>query len=103
MYYQSSRILALPSVNEAFGLVYFEAMSQGCVPIGLRGEGADGHILNGKEGLLIDEASPLNLKTAIERILKDFDSYSENAFIGGRRFSRLYFTEWFARHILNKV
>jgi glycosyltransferase involved in cell wall biosynthesis len=102
-YYQSSKILALPSKKEAFGLVYFEAMSQGCVPIGLINEGADGHIVNGEEGLLIDDACPLKLKNAVEHILYNFELFSKNALLGSERFSRVYFLDWFAENVLKSV
>jgi len=49
-----SDVFVLPSVNETFGMVYLEAMSQGCIPIGTSGEGIDGIIENGKNGYLCD-------------------------------------------------
>jgi len=40
--YQSSRVFAMPSVTETFGLVYLEALSQGCAVVCTRHQGIDG-------------------------------------------------------------
>ncbi len=40
------------SRNEAFGLVYFEAMARGCIIITSRKEGFDGIIQDGVNGFL---------------------------------------------------
>lgn len=49
-----SDIFCMPSVNETFGLVYIEAMSQGCIVIGTKNEGIDGVIRDGENGFLCD-------------------------------------------------
>ena len=41
------------SHTETFGLVYLEAMAQGCLTVGSRGEGSDGIIVSGENGFLI--------------------------------------------------
>jgi len=52
-YYRNSKTFMLLSVDEAYGLVYLEAMSQGCYPIGCINEGLE-MILNGSShGLLV--------------------------------------------------
>ena len=40
--YRSSRVFVMPSFTETFGLVYLEALSQGCSVICSNGEGIDG-------------------------------------------------------------
>lgn len=40
------------SSHEAFGLVYLEAMGKGLIPIGTKGQGIDGVIINGENGFL---------------------------------------------------
>lgn len=40
--YRASRVLVMPSFTETFGLVYLEALSQGCSVIHSQGEGIDG-------------------------------------------------------------
>jgi len=49
-YMDQSRIFALPSYNETFGLVYLEAAFHGNAIIALRGEGIDG-IFNEEDGV----------------------------------------------------
>lgn len=48
-----SQIFVMPSINEGFGIVYIEAMSQKCVVIGTRGEGIEDVIRAGENGFLI--------------------------------------------------
>jgi glycosyltransferase involved in cell wall biosynthesis len=39
--------------RETFGMVYVEAMSQGCIPIGAVNEGIDGVVINNENGFLV--------------------------------------------------
>lgn len=50
--FANSSIFILPSVDEGFGIVYPEAMFNGCIPIGTIGEGIDGFIENAYNGFL---------------------------------------------------
>ncbi len=50
---KNSDIFCMPSIKETLGLVYLEAMSQGCITIGTRNEGIDGIIENNINGFLI--------------------------------------------------
>lgn len=45
------------STNETLGLVYLEAMAQGAIAIGSKGEGIDGIIVNGENGFLTNPYS----------------------------------------------
>ena len=58
-------IFCMPSINETLGLVYLEAMSQGCITIGTKNEGIDGIIINNKNGFLVEPT--------IEDLFKLFD------------------------------
>lgn len=49
---EASDCFIMVSDHEAFGLVYLEAMSKGCLAIGTIGQGADGIIENGVNGFL---------------------------------------------------
>ncbi len=51
-YMQEADALVLIS-HETFGMVYIEAMSQACIPIGAYNEGIDGVVKNGENGFLV--------------------------------------------------
>ena len=46
------------SRDEAFGLVYLEAMIEGCITVGSVQEGIDGIIHNGQNGFLCTAGNP---------------------------------------------
>lgn len=50
---QKADVFILPSTGETFGMVYLEAMSQGCITICTKNDGIDGIIKNGENGFLI--------------------------------------------------
>ena len=47
-------VFIMVSKPEAFGLVYVEAMSKGCITIGTIGQGIDGVIQHGNNGFLCE-------------------------------------------------
>ncbi len=47
-------IFILPSVNETFGMVYLEAMANGCITVGTINDGVDGIIKNEFNGFLVN-------------------------------------------------
>lgn len=47
-----SDVFTMVSKNEAFGLVYLEAMCSGCIVVASKGEGIDGVIVNSENGFL---------------------------------------------------
>ena len=51
---QESDIFILPSVNETFGMVYLEAMAQGCITICTKNDGIAGIIKDGENGFLVE-------------------------------------------------
>lgn len=59
-----SDIFVLPSVGETFGMVYLEAMSQGCITVCTKDDGIDGIIKDGENGFLT-----LPISTEIRKIL----------------------------------
>lgn len=61
-------VFVMVSSPETFGLVYLEAMAQGCITIGSRGEGIDGVIVDGKNGFLISPGNINELSHCIKRI-----------------------------------
>lgn len=63
-------VFVMVSSPEAFGLVYLEAMSKGCITIGTEGQGIDGIIENGKNGFLCKARSIESLKNIFIEIDK---------------------------------
>ena len=57
-----SDVFAMVSKPEAFGLVYVEAMSKGCITIGTTGQGIDGVIEHGENGFLCEARNVEALK-----------------------------------------
>lgn len=67
---KKSNIFILPSVGEGFGICYAEAMYNGCITIGTKGEGIDGFIKNKENGFLVNPS--------IEEIVKTIKYIFEN-------------------------
>lgn len=65
--YDAADVFIMVSENEAFGLVYLEAMARGCIVVASWNEGMDGIIKDGENGFLckagdIDELAEVVLK-----------------------------------------
>ncbi len=61
-------VFLMVSVKETFGLVYLEAMGQGCVTVASRGEGIDGIMIDGKNGFLVQPGDVVGIAAVIRRI-----------------------------------
>jgi teichuronic acid biosynthesis glycosyltransferase TuaC len=73
-------LMALPSVDEAFGVAYVEALACGVPAIGCRGEGGPEEIAALAEGmLLVPPRDPAALAAAIGAALARFDALSAAA------------------------
>jgi glycosyltransferase involved in cell wall biosynthesis len=66
-----AQLVALPSWDEAFGLVYTEAMAQGTPVVAGRGEGPADFISDGVSGFLAPVRSPEALAAIIAEVLDD--------------------------------
>ena len=90
-YYDDSECYVMISRSEAFGLVYLEAMSRGCICIGTKGQGIDGIIVDGFNGFLCEGGSIEGLKESIAKINKlsvaEKKQISKNAIETAKRFS----------------
>lgn len=72
MMYQSD-IFALISEREVFGLVYLEAMLQGCIVIASKGGGVDGIIIDEVNGFLCEQGDSKELSKILSKILRMTD------------------------------
>lgn len=83
--FASCDIFLLPSWDEAFGVVYLEAMANGKPVIGCKGEGIEDFVEHGKTGLLV---KPRNADSLVEAL--DFlHSHPEEAQAMGERARKL--------------
>ena len=61
-----ARFFVMPSVDEGFGIVYLEAMANGCIAIGTEGEGIADLIVSGENGFLVPPDDPGAIVAVIE-------------------------------------
>ena len=66
---KNSDIFILPSINETFGMVYLEAMANGCITVCTKNDGIDGIISDGKNGFLV-EPNVYSIKSVLKKILQ---------------------------------
>lgn len=65
----TNHCFVMPSEGETFGMVYVEAMSKGCIPVGARGEGIDGVIIDGYNGYLVDSHDETELTARLDELM----------------------------------
>lgn len=66
--YDNADCMVMISKNEAYGLVYLEAMARGCITIASRNEGFDGVIKDGENGFLCKAGDANELAAIIHLI-----------------------------------
>ena len=66
--YDNADCMVMISRDEAYGLVYLEAMARGCITIASRNEGFDGIIKDGVNGFLCKAGDATELAAIIRRI-----------------------------------
>ena len=64
-----SHCFALISKGEIFGLVYLEAMAASSIAIGSFGEGIDGIIVDGKNGILCEAGDKDDLRDSLKKLM----------------------------------
>ena len=79
-------VMALPSVRESLGAVYFEAMSLGVPSLGTRGEGIEEHIDHGVSGILVPPGDDEALLVELRALAADPDRARRIGAEGRRRF-----------------
>lgn len=72
-YMAKADIFSLPSWDEAFGVVYIEAMAHGKPVIGCQGEGIEDFVEHGKTGLLVRPKDADDLVKAMDCLLSNPD------------------------------
>lgn len=84
-------IFIMPSVEETLGLVYLEAMMNGCITVGTRGEGIDGIIEDGLNGFLVEPNSADCVYETLKKIIAlsaiETKKISDNATETGKHFN----------------
>jgi glycosyltransferase involved in cell wall biosynthesis len=74
---QQSSLFVMPSINETFGLVYIEALSQNLPVIYSKGQGIDG-LFDETVGIRVNALSVDEIRDAIRNILENPNKYSNN-------------------------
>jgi len=75
-------VFSLPSVPEAFGVAYLEAMACGLLSIGVEGQGPSSFIEDGCTGILIPEQNVAGLSACLLDIFNNPTSYVDIAAAG---------------------
>lgn len=76
-----SQFFVMPSHPEGFGIVYLEAMANGCITIGTEGEGIADLIVSGENGFLVPPDDP----DAIVRVIDWCIAHPEEAAVIAER------------------
>lgn len=81
-----AKVYVFPSLyEETFGMALCEARASGCVCIASDVAGARAQITNGVDGILVLPGDAAALRSAIERVLSDYDSYSHMGMMARER------------------
>lgn len=86
-----SEIFALISIQETFGMVYLEAMLQGCIVVASKEGGVDGIIIEGENGFLCEEGNADELSQVLKKIQtlseEEKKRISRNAILTAKEYS----------------
>lgn len=85
--YSTNHIFIMPSINETFGLVYAEAMTQGLPVIYTRNQGFDRQFIDGKIGYAVDCFDRVEIANKIENILERYQDISQECLKQTTRYS----------------
>lgn len=105
---ENADIFCMPSVRETLGLVYIEAMANGCITIGTVNEGIDGIIKNNENGFLV-EPNVEDLTNTMQKIYNYKDDEKKeiinNAILTAKKFNELDMSKAYldnVRMVVNK-
>ncbi len=76
--YRSHDVFLLPSLEETFGRVYVEAMTQGLPVIYTKNQGFDGNFEDGVVGYAIDSQNPQEIANRVIDIVNNYDVIQQN-------------------------
>lgn len=93
--YRNNDIFILPSINETFGLVYGEAMSQGLPIIYTKGQGFDAQFKDGEVGFSVNCFSENEIKDRVIGLIKNYNITSRNCIKLSRKFSWVDITAFY--------
>lgn len=85
--YQENDILVMPSINETFGLVYAEAMSQGLPIIYTKNQGFDGQFKEGEVGFHVECFDAKEIANKVKIIIEKYDNLSKNCIVKANKFN----------------
>lgn len=103
-YMKESNVFTLVSDGEVFGMVYIEAMLQGCLTIASKGGGFDGIIKHQKNGYICKPGDPVNLASIYKEIQNSqydaLNQIGQNAIDTAMHFSEQEVAEVYLNDIL---
>jgi L-malate glycosyltransferase len=102
-YYDAADLFIMISKDEAYGLVYLEAMSRGCITIGSINEGIDGVIVDGYNGFLAKAGDSVSLRNIISTISELSDNEIKTIQRNAINTSRKYTDEATSVDYLNRL
>ena len=73
-----NKVFAMPSINETFGLVYVEALSQNLPVLYTKGQGIDG-LFDDTVGIRVNPLSVTDISRALKKLLLDTEYYSNKS------------------------
>lgn len=88
-----SQFFVMPSTNEGFGIVYLEAMNNGCVTIGTEGEGISFFIENGVDGFLVPPGDSDQIAKIIVNCLDNHDYMNKISNSGKSKVNQMSWNE----------
>jgi glycosyltransferase involved in cell wall biosynthesis len=101
--YRRVGVLAMPSRQEGFGLVYLEAMAAGLPCLASTCDAASEVVVDGETGLLVDPADQPAIVNALTRILRDPDLRKKLGCQGRKRFEENFTEERFHQRMWNII
>jgi glycosyltransferase involved in cell wall biosynthesis len=97
--YRSCDVFAMPSVGEAFGIVYLEAMAFAKPVIAANSGGAPEVVTDGETGILVDPGDRAALTQALVRLLRDERLRDRMGAAGRERVLRYFTFDGFVRQL----